>query len=302
MYRLLSLPLVCVLFLGLLWLTSACQELTENQCANSTGCKRQGLCSLDAEKGVCIATSNESCQKSRFCRDNGECTAANNRCVAGSEADCRQSFQCKENGFCLQRNGECIAITKSYCQIQETCKTLGQCSLDRKNYVCQASDARDCEESDICKQEKKCQVENGQCVITDLVCKTGESCKKEGLCSRRINDCIAASDQDCTGSEACKNEGRCIARYSRCINPEAIPEGFELVSEPVSDGGGEPISDGGAGEAGTESTTGIENTGNEASPGEESSSPEAGPEAGPEPGPEAGPEEEPEPPSESSTE
>ena len=69
-------------------------------------CKKLGRCGV--EGGRCVATSNETCQRSEGCKEFGQCTARSGQCVAASSADCSASFYCKKRGMCAARDGACV--------------------------------------------------------------------------------------------------------------------------------------------------------------------------------------------------
>jgi hypothetical protein len=77
---------------------------------------------------------------------------------------------------------------------------------------------RDCLESDVCVQEKRCRLRGDECVKTG--CRDTHACQRDGACkdpdehddaglALRDNTCVVGSDADCAASTGCKTEGRC---------------------------------------------------------------------------------------------
>ena len=209
----------------------ACQ-LTDEVCTAREDCKREGLCKADTENNRCLATK-ETCKASRFCFNLGLCTEQDGRCIASSEEDCRNSIQCKEANFCLLRKGECVEITKDYCSSRPDCTAKGLCSLNSKKAICVAGTADDCLQSEICKTQRRCQLENEACVLTDQACKDGAECEQNGACSRLGDKCVVSTDDDCRKSLLCRQEKKCFSEDGKCV--ETRTQGGTCKSECESD-------------------------------------------------------------------
>jgi len=98
------------------------------------------------------------------CRDEGRCTAEQDRCVAASDADCRQRSEvCARTGKCTATGGTCIATTDEDCKASSWCAVYGGCHAQQGR--CLALSDADCQSSSGCKQYGWCTVNmQGECV------------------------------------------------------------------------------------------------------------------------------------------
>jgi len=211
----------------------ACGDVNDVTCQNHPDCKRAGLC-VASEK-QCVARDDAHCQQSDICKEFGECTHDNGRCIASTDAECRQSIQCSKNALCLARKGQCVEITDGYCKTHDGCTKEALCTLDQTFNKCIIGSSQDCAESTLCKQDNKCILEESRCTLSDAFCKKSEGCKKEGLCARRSDTCLALNDSDCLESDACRLDNKCTAIGGKCIASEANP------TEQIPDGGTQEV-------------------------------------------------------------
>ena len=77
-------------------------------CKNTFGCEFLGRCELD-EEGVCRATTNEMCRRSKRCKVAGKCSAVNGACLATDHATCKKIKRGSlEPAFNRAVGGRCI--------------------------------------------------------------------------------------------------------------------------------------------------------------------------------------------------
>ena len=197
--------------------------LQENEafCKTSSACKDHGKCTYDAAASspsreiiMCGAASDEECQQSTLCRENGQCKAQGGVCLATAES-CRKSLMCRKEGRCILdvANGECLAKSPYFCSISEDCKKKGACSPwnDFGNtWKCVATSKAECQNSFGC-------IENGLCAISERQCSPTHKCRPQDcdnpertLCSWMERRCVLGSTIDCQKSRDCKVWGLCV--------------------------------------------------------------------------------------------
>jgi hypothetical protein len=80
------------------------------KCEGVDACRVDGKCT--AKEGVCIAASNDDCQKGWICKGKGGCTAKEGACTVGGDADCKQAEACAKDGYCKAKGNNCIKDKK----------------------------------------------------------------------------------------------------------------------------------------------------------------------------------------------
>jgi hypothetical protein len=78
--------------IGHCFVSTAKQPKCASDCANRGHCTPRG--------GLCVATSDEDCLRSRACKTSGHCHVLDGSCRATVDSDCRNTTVCKEYGFC----------------------------------------------------------------------------------------------------------------------------------------------------------------------------------------------------------
>ncbi len=97
-------------------------------------CAFEGLC--EEVDGSCVATSEEQCSASRWCKRYGRCTLdnKNHTCTVGSDADCRAAIECIDDGRCKFRRDpwseSCVAASKTDCEKSNNCLAKSRCRLE----------------------------------------------------------------------------------------------------------------------------------------------------------------------------
>ena len=112
-----------------------------------------------------------------ICAQAGACTAYQGACVAGSDEDCQASQGCLQQGACILEGVACFP-DQAGCQASQDCADLGRCSLNEGYSVCAALTDADCQGSAVCEEEGLCAAETqcaddpeceiwGQCIATE---------------------------------------------------------------------------------------------------------------------------------------
>ena len=71
------------------------------QCSSTRLCKLDGQCTFSSKGfGSCIANSVDDCHASTGCAKDGLCSLVDGRCVIATEKDCKQSEACTRKGLC----------------------------------------------------------------------------------------------------------------------------------------------------------------------------------------------------------
>ena len=85
--------------------------------------------------GICVAFSEEDCQKSDECKSGSFQTCGfdfvKQHCTA-----CRLSSECDHYGQCGHFQGKCIATRQADCTRSRNCKVNNKCTLDTKTGIC----------------------------------------------------------------------------------------------------------------------------------------------------------------------
>ncbi len=171
---------------------------------NNRLCKKEGRCTGDTVRGLCIATSDAQCQTSDLCKNEGKCALNNQQCTY-----CYLSKQCREEGRCNAQGTTCIVVYNLDCKRSEACTKDGRCILSKGQ--CVAGSHEDCQRSEACTKEGRCFWMGTRCVATSVLdCRRSENCKTDGLCSISVNqECVLQTDDDCAGTTRCQETGAC---------------------------------------------------------------------------------------------
>lgn len=171
---------------------------------NNRLCKKEGRCTGDTIRGLCLATSDSQCQASDICKAEGKCALSNGRCTY-----CYLSKQCREEGRCNAQGTTCVVTYNLDCKRSEACTKDGRCIL--KNGQCVAGSHEDCQRSEACSKEGRCFWRGTRCLATSVLdCRRSTNCKTDGFCSISINqECVLQTDFDCAGTTKCKETGAC---------------------------------------------------------------------------------------------
>jgi hypothetical protein len=57
------------------------------------------------------------------------------------------------------------------------------------------------------------------CEAPRQACRNGSDCRESGFCTRRGDECVAATDEDCANANVCTVQGKCRAHDGRCVEP-----------------------------------------------------------------------------------
>jgi hypothetical protein len=184
------------------------------RCKPLQACTSEGRCTAVATADGdydCIATSQADCESAVGCKRNGLCSldATVQRCVAASDADCAGSMFCHLSGDCQAIGRECKAADDAACRGSQGCTTSGRCTLGSNGVCVVASDA-DCARTEGCTQAGRCGERNGACAaLNDAGCRASADCSKAGKCTLVRDSCASGSDADCATSSNCKEHGAC---------------------------------------------------------------------------------------------
>ena len=111
-----------------------CAVVASEDCANSDGCRDEGLCAMghaplleaDPETAVCMAVDQAACRRSAWCKLHGNCELHEGIGMCWMSADgCKRSEDCRECGRCSFELGRCVAVGKD-------CQKLEACAKDRR--------------------------------------------------------------------------------------------------------------------------------------------------------------------------
>ncbi len=89
-----------------------CERLGGSCAVSEAGCRQAEPCTqegihCEAERGICIETSDARCRASRACTVEGRCVSDGASCVVGNDDDCRQATVCAEHQRCIRyHNGQ----------------------------------------------------------------------------------------------------------------------------------------------------------------------------------------------------
>lgn len=145
--------------------------------ARAASCIELGKCGVD-DKGWCTSFTQQGCEKSKRCSDEGHCTLApsKDRCIASGE-DCARAAVCKKDGRCVAHEGTCVRLD---CKDSQDCLTKGLCT--QQDNACVAGTDQDCAASTWCKTIGRCKAVAGKCLASAEGCEASEKCKDGGAC------------------------------------------------------------------------------------------------------------------------
>ena len=199
---------------------SYCIATSEDSCLQSRFCKQKGACQLKDQKCV---PSQQGCEKSQVCRDFGLCSLYNQRCQVRSERECQASTICKENQACYYTSQGCKTLEDLHAPCREGClkNRQGQCRCStepktrrRKTYPLNKPHNKCTLE---CRNEGRCSLQGQHCKATEkLMCQLSEECLLYGKCTLEQGICIRSAS-GCKTSLLCKLFGRCAYSKGACI-------------------------------------------------------------------------------------
>jgi len=118
---------------------------------------------------------------------------------------------CKTTGACNYNalKSECQALSDEDCDYRSlACKNLGHCKA--RDGVCKATHVDQCKESKACKEESKCVLMGGTCVVAGTkpatlgdLCTTKDECFPNMLCVTIDGRTRGHCSKKCTGSGEC---------------------------------------------------------------------------------------------------
>ena len=194
---------------------------TDQSCQDSDFCKENGQCW--AFKGACevVAQPGQSCAATCGCKKIGWCKQqGDGRCVASADSDCAGSEACKIHGLCAvdPANSHCSQVSEAGCKASDDCVGFGRCHAGKSLQRCEPSSDADCAGSQACSLSGECtrMVDpgaDGESYCGKLVsfdCGSSAGCAKSGYCTGSATRCSANSEADCAKSELCKTAGKCV--------------------------------------------------------------------------------------------
>jgi|GEM_PF-1547884 len=189
-----------------------CVARTERACQGSKACIAMGLCKYKDD--TCIL--NSDCKLP--CAEAGRCVQGQGSiypgaplkaiCIAKSNELCEKSKQCREHGLCKLQGEQCGLGDCT----GPPCRTYGRCKkvTSRGKERCRPTDTLDCTRSQICLQKGSCTLQDGDCrPNSNADCAKSQECLHRGLCTydSRLNSCVTESES-CHG-KPCTEYGRC---------------------------------------------------------------------------------------------
>ena len=213
-----------------------CYAGSDDDCADSEGCKSDGKC-FATEVGTCVAEDEveaNRCENAKVCAFRGDCKPSGEGfCVASDEAACRASEICTRDGQCgyigesaLGGMARCGVTDEADCEKSTGCAERGDCGVwDGSAKFCAATSKAHCEQSTICSEEGACDfiegrtLRQGRCVFipsSDDDCAQSPVCRLHGGCSMVPGDapsdppqCSPTEVAHCEASEGCKKDRKC---------------------------------------------------------------------------------------------
>ncbi len=175
--------------------------------AESYDCRMQGACSW-----LFHTTDDADCRAAPgACLVNGLCHAERGHCVARSDEDCRWSLNCVDSGRCRFRDGRCHEQRDSPTGDESACREWRRPSYVRAHEQVGVECAPSCAETGMCRVYGLCaSTADGWCVATKDGCAASEACRRLGACSLWYGQC-ATDDlgSECASSEVCAEYGWC---------------------------------------------------------------------------------------------
>jgi len=142
----------------------ASAESTRGTTAEGGACRSGDDCAtglLCADDKTCQTPKTIDCRgRQDACLEEGRCLGRNDRCVPASSEACKKSRRCETDGRCTLKEDKCVAASPEDCKT--LCANLGRCSIE--DGTCVAATSKDCEDSEACKQAKRCRAYNGRCI------------------------------------------------------------------------------------------------------------------------------------------
>ncbi len=212
-----------------------CYAGSDDECAASEVCKEEGQC-LASEVGTCedaAGLESTRCLDSAECKKAGRCAPSGQGFCAALDDDlCRASDHCGEQGLCHAYDPpllgsktvmrSCRAKSDADCSASTDCTKLGHCGMRDRMMgpgLCEATEAKHCEESTLCETEGACdwiepgKIGRGRCVFvaeSNEECEASAGCRIRGTCAlvpkgsqKGPMQCSPAKAEHCEQSEDC---------------------------------------------------------------------------------------------------
>lgn len=131
--------------------------------AEGGGCRVNDDCATGlvcADDKTCQSPKTVECRgRQDVCGEEGRCLGKGGKCVPASNDACKHSRRCETDGRCSLKDDKCAAATAEDCST--LCKTMGRCTIE--DGTCIAGSNKDCQQSEACKQAKRCRAFAGRC-------------------------------------------------------------------------------------------------------------------------------------------
>ncbi len=176
-----------------------CRARSHADCQQAEVCEKHGRCrQLD---GAC----RKSCEEDEICRNQGRCTEKNGHCIASSDEQCQRSKRCQEQGMChfaekssYSLRPRCYRTSDEWCRKSRTCLENANCSADDEQRRCRLRSSQDCQHSVQCTLLGKCTYDDKRCIAeTDADCRDSFVCKRRGKCraDAKKKECVWSGGQ-----------------------------------------------------------------------------------------------------------
>jgi hypothetical protein len=127
------------------------------------GCRVTDDCAVGlacADDKTCQSLKTIECRaREDVCGEEGRCLGKNGKCVPASADACKHSRRCETDGRCTLKDDKCAAVSPDDCAT--LCKAMGRCTIE--DGTCIAGSSKDCQQSEACKQSKRCRAYAGRC-------------------------------------------------------------------------------------------------------------------------------------------